>query len=68
MAAETRVYAARTQDGKLRLIRSTHRNHVVWHLAKDTIQVRVATQDDLIENRTVEVETIGQEQHDLPLS
>lgn len=66
MAATTRVYSA-TINGVTRFVRASHPSHVVSHLAREFIAVRVATQDDLIKGLQAgqKVETLVQEQGDL---
>ena len=77
MAAPTRIYIVRNatadidaETGKSlhRLVRASHPSHALRHVASDSFEVKVASQDDLVaafESGT-KVETIAAEQHELP--
>lgn len=67
MAAPTRIYRVRAGD-TVRLVRATHPSHAAQHVARDLIEVRVATQDDLVDafGKGIQPETIRHEQAELP--
>jgi len=44
-----RTYRVDGHDGKPRLVRTSHPNNALRHVAETAFTVRVATQDDLIE-------------------
>lgn len=77
MAAPTRIYIVRNatadidaETGKSlhRLVRASHPSHALRHVAADSFEVKVASQDDLVAafERGTKVETIAAEQHELP--
>lgn len=77
MASSTRIYlVAPTRPDceqapvKRRLVRATHPSHALRHVAADEYSVTVASQDDLVAllGDGVEVESIAQEQQELPTS
>lgn len=47
MATTTKRIYSVTKDGVQRLVRATHPNPALMHVARGTYQVRVATQGDL---------------------
>lgn len=50
MATQTRTYTVTDKDtGDARLVRATHPSHALMHVARGAYEVRVSTQDDLIE-------------------
>lgn len=69
MATQTRTYTVTDKDtGDARLVRATHPSHALMHVARGAYDVRVSTQDDLIEMLPagVKVEDIKHEQQALP--
>lgn len=77
MAAPTRIYIVRNatadidaETGKSlhRLVRASHPSHALRHVAADSFEVKVASQDDLVAafESGIEVETIASEQLELP--
>lgn len=67
MAASTRIYVVSDHESK-RLIRAAHPSHALMHAARSTLDVHVASQDELVAllGRGVEVEAIKHEQTEIP--
>lgn len=77
MAAPTRIYIVRNatadidaETGKSlhSLVRASHPSHALRHVAADSFEVKVASQDDLVAafESGIKVETIASEQLELP--
>ena len=49
MAQVTRIYLVKTPDGKTRLIRAGVSSQAMNHVAKELIEVKVASQDELVD-------------------
>lgn len=49
MATQQRIYLVGTPDGKTRLIKAALRQQALSHVANTMLTVRVASQDDLVE-------------------
>ena len=49
MATQQRIYLVGTPDGKTRLIKAALRQQALSHVANTMLSVRVASQDDLVE-------------------
>lgn len=49
MAAQQRIYLVGTPDGQTRLIKATMRQQALSHVANTMLTVRVASQDDLVD-------------------
>ena len=66
----TRIYVIRDNrpEGRTRLVRATHPNHAIKHVADAAFTATVATQDDLVKliGLGTTVEDIGNEQVELP--
>jgi len=45
-----RIYLIGTPDSKVRLVKATTRSQALSHIAHQVFTVRVATQDDLVDN------------------
>lgn len=58
MAAQQRIYIVSTPDGNTRLVRAAMRQQALSHVAASLLEVRVASQDDLVAevSRGVKVE------------
>lgn len=65
-----RIYIIKPKDGdaKARLVRATHPSTALQHIAKDTLTVKVASQNDLEAAflAGIKVEKLGAEQTELP--
>ena len=66
-AAQSRIYRVAVGD-IVRLVRATHPSHAVQHVARELIDCRVASQDDLVAAFAAGVapEIIKHEQAELP--
>lgn len=49
MATQQRIYVVGTPDGQTRLIKASMRQQALSHVANTMLTVRVASQDDLVE-------------------
>lgn len=67
MAAQTRIYRIAVGE-KVRLVRAAHPSHAVQHVARELIDCRVASQDDLLDafGKGIQPEAIRHEQAELP--
>jgi len=67
MATQSRIYLVAAPGQAVRLIRATHPSNALMFVARDTLSVRVATQDDLIAHvgAGVPIEKIAAEQQQL---
>lgn len=67
MAQQTRIYAVTNDIGAMRLVRASHPNTAITHVARQHYTARVASQDDIVsamaEGATVE----NAKQEQLPL-
>lgn len=63
MATTTKRIYCVTKDGAQRLVRATHPNPALMHVARGTYQVRVATQSDLEQafKAGTKVEEVGEQ-------
>ena len=50
--AQQRIYLVGTPDNKIRLVKATHRQQAITHVANSLLTCRVASQDDLVESIT----------------
>lgn len=68
MAATTRVYVVTDTTGNRRLVRATHPNHALRHVAESAFTVAVATVDEALalSAKGVKVEQVKHEQQELP--
>lgn len=62
-ATPTRIYLVRpkTADGKRRLVRSPNQPQVARHIVRTTVDIDVASQDDLVDalGAGITIETLG---------
>jgi len=49
MATQQRIYLVGSPDGKTRLIKASMRQQALSHVANSMLTVRVASQDDLVD-------------------
>jgi hypothetical protein len=63
----TRIYRVAVGEA-VRLVRAAHPSHAVQHVARDLVDVRIATHDDLeaLLPKGTKVETLKAEQRELP--